>query len=130
MPSTDRRMIAPLLVPFFPTMADTDEHEFTSDEWHGFLNAQTGLAIELDEPNTTAFDKWRQVLATQVNGGEAIWPYTAARVAAIQARGEQLKQLEATRLEAQPATLATLAVFAPTKTPADLIKDAWKSFKI
>ena len=96
MPSTDRRMIAPLLVPFFPTMADTDEHEFTSDEWHGFLNAQTGLAIEIDEPNTVAFDAWRKALAIQQ--GLPVWNYTPAQIAAIQARGEQLKQLEATRL--------------------------------
>ena len=56
--SIDRRDIAPFLRPYFPSMLETA----TSDDWHGFLNAQTGLDVSLDEANSSAFDKWRQVL--------------------------------------------------------------------
>lgn len=117
MSSTDRRMIAPLLLPFFPKM-----EKATSDEWHGFLNAKTGLEIEIDEPNATAFDKWRQALADQFD--TPVWGYTRAQLAEVKRRGEELKALEDQRMEELPARLSLLAKIAPTKTAADLIRDA------
>lgn len=118
--NTDRTAIAPLLVEFFPFM-----EKASSDEWHGFLNAKTGLDIDIAEPNSSAFDSWRQALAAQFD--LPVWGYSAARVAAIKARGEELKTLEVARIEAQPQTLLLLAKVAPTKTPADLIRDAKKA---
>lgn len=122
MAGADRRLIAPLLLPFFPTM-----EKATSNDWHGFLNAKTGLAIDLSEPNATAFDKWRQALAKQFS--LPVWGYTKEQIAAIQAQGEKLVQAEADRVSALPQKLALLNIAAPTKTVADLIKDAKRVFR-
>lgn len=121
MASTDRRLIADFMVPFFPTMADTDEYRFTSDDWHGFLNAQTGLDIDPSEPNSTAFDKWRQAIAQQQD--LPVWGYTQKQIQAIEARGVELKKAEDARVAALPAILETLALMAPTKTAQQLIDD-------
>jgi hypothetical protein len=114
---TDRTRIAPLLLPHFPTM-----EKATSDEWHGFLNAMTGLDIDLAEPNSTAFDKWREALAEQK--GLPVWGYTDAQIAAMKARGEELKRMEEERQQREAETLNLLAIAAPTKTAEQLIADA------
>ena len=115
MASTDRRMIAPLMVPFFPIMEGA-----TSDEWHGFLNAKTGLDIDIYEPNASAFDKWRQALADQ--NDLPVWGYTKAQLTEIKRRGGELKAKEEERAKGHAERLALLAKVAPTKSAADLIK--------
>ncbi len=122
MSSFDRRMIAPLLLDRFPTMAKA-----TSDEWHGFLNARTGLSIDIAEPNGTAFDKWRQALEKQ--GHADVWGITAERAEAIRKRGEELLKEEAERVKALPDRLEVLRAEAPTKTAEQLIKDAKAAVK-
>jgi hypothetical protein len=122
MPSPDRRLIAPILLSHFPTM-----EKATSDEWHGFLNAMTGLSIDIDEPNSNAFDKWRQALETQ--GKADVWGISTERAQRIQERGEELKRLEEARLAALSVTLAALAEEAPTKTAEQLIADAEAAVK-
>lgn len=124
--SADRRMIAPMMVEFFPTMADTEEHKFTSEEWHAFLNAKTGIDVPLHVPNTSAFDAWRIALAAQ---NFPVWNYTAEQVAAIKQRGEELKAKEDARVAALPARLTLLATVAPTKTAQQLIDDTKKAAK-
>ena len=81
---TDRREIAPLLLPYFPEMEGA-----SSDEWHAFLDQVTGLATPLDEQNATAFDRWRQALAAM---DVPVWSITAAREATMKARGADLAQ--------------------------------------
>jgi len=81
--NVDRREIARLLGPIYPTMA-----EATSNEWHFFLNAETGLDVPLDEPNGSAFDKWRQALASK--GVAGVWGYTPDQIEAMKARGKEL----------------------------------------
>lgn len=122
MSKRDRRLIASLLTPYFPMM-----EKASSDEWHGFLNAMTGLSLELDEPNATAFDKWRQALANDKS--LPVWGISAEQAKRIQERGEELKRMEEARIEAQAETLAALRAKAPTKTAADLVKDANKAVK-
>ncbi len=118
----DRRQIAPLLLTHFPTM-----EKATSDEWHGFLNAETGLAVEIDEPNATAFDKWRKALADQFD--LPVWGYTKARLAEIKRRGDEMKAAEDKRQADQAETLRLLAIAAPTKTAQQLIDDTKKAAK-
>jgi hypothetical protein len=122
MSRTDRTLIAPLLSEHFPTMKAA-----SSDEWHGFLNAVTGLNIEIDESNGTAFDKWRQALAEQK--ALPVWNITEARKEQIRIRGEELKRKEEDRVEALPAKLAALRVSAPTKTAEQLIADTKAAVK-
>lgn len=112
--NTDRRDIAPFLRPYFPSMLETA----TSDDWHGFLNAQTGLAVSLDESNSSAFDKWRQALGEQ---GFPVWGIDAKREADIALRGSQLLALEAKRIADEPARLAQLAIDAPAVTAEQLL---------
>ncbi|HYF36222.1 MAG TPA: hypothetical protein VD994_13090 [Prosthecobacter sp.] len=121
MPSTDRTQITPLLLEYFPTMAKA-----TSDEWHGFLNAKTGLEIGIDEPNANAFDEWRKALAGQ---GYPVWGISPERAQRIKERGEELKKKEEERIKALPERLAQLRTEAPTKSAADLIKDAKQAVK-
>ena len=122
MPSLDRRQIAPLLLSHFPTM-----EKATSDEWHGFLNSMTRLEIAIDEPNTTAFDKWRQALEKQ--GKADVWGISDERAEYIKKRGEEMKKAEEDRVKALPARLAFLATVAPTKTAEQLIKDTKAAVK-
>ena len=111
----DRREIAGLLGPYFPSIPQAA----TSNDWHGFLNAETGLNIALDEPNGTAFDKWRIALADK---GFPVWGLTQEQETAIAARGAELKALEDKRIAALPNLLKELAVEAPLVTAADLMK--------
>lgn len=69
-------------MPHFPHMEGA-----SSDDWHGFLNAQTGLDVPLDEMNATAFDKWRQSLAQQ---GYPVWGINQKRLDDIAKRGAEL----------------------------------------
>jgi hypothetical protein len=85
---SDRTLIAGLLLPHFPEMKGA-----SSGEWHDFLNDKTGLAIPDDEPNATAFDKWREALAAQHN--IPVWGETPERAAI---RAERLAKM----LERQP----------------------------
>ena len=79
---TDRREIAPLLLPHFPEMEGS-----SSDEWHAFLDQVTGIETRLDEQNATAFDRWRQALAAI---DVPVWSTTASQAAAMKARGAEL----------------------------------------
>ena len=81
---TDRREIAPLLLPHFPEMEGA-----SSREWHAFLDQVTGLATPLDEQNATAFDRWRQALAAM---DIPVWSITPSAAATMKARGEALAQ--------------------------------------
>jgi len=112
----DRTDIAPLLVPYFPTM-----EQASSDDWQAFLNAQTGLDVAVDEPNASAFDKWRQALATQ---GYPVWDVTEAQAAAMKKRGEDLKAAEDKRRADEATRLAELAKEAPNVTAQDLLDKA------
>lgn len=105
-PKCDRRDILPILKEHFPSLPD----DISSDDLHGFLNAQTGLDVPLDEENATAFDKWRQALALT---GIPVWGYSQEHVQQVQQRGMELKAREVARIAALPETLKTLAGEAP-----------------
>ena len=62
----DRTFIAELLLPLFPEM-----EKATSQQWADFLNARTGLNVPATERNGSAFDRWRQALASK---GHPVWP--------------------------------------------------------
>lgn len=110
----DRRQILNLIHPHFPALSD----DVTSDELHGFLNAQTGLDIPPDEANSSAFDKWRQVLAEQ---GLPVWKYTQAQLDKIKADGLTLKTHVDDFKASEAARLAALAQEAPLVTAAQLL---------
>lgn len=119
--SYDRRAIAPLMLPHFPGMADTGEHAFSSDEWHGFMNAVTGLDVPITERNGAAFDQWRQALARTRN--LPVWSITPEKEARIRMRGEQLLAAAEAVAQAQPQILAMLNQEAPGKTAGETIRD-------
>ena len=75
----DRTEIAPFLRPLFPSMTA----DKTSHDWHGFLNAMTGLDIPLDMDNATAFDQWRIKLADM---GYPTWDHSPSKIAIIAAK--------------------------------------------
>ena len=110
----DRREIAQLMQPYFATMAI----DASSDDWHGFLNAITGLDVSIDEDNASAFDKWRMNLSDK---GYPVWEHSKARIADIQRRGEIMKAAELVRIAALPQTLLTDAITAPFVTAQALI---------
>ena len=116
MASLDRTEIAPLMTQYFPDMAGK-----TSDEWHGFMNRITGLAIELDVPNSVAFDAWRQKLAEQ---GLPVWSYSPERLAKIKTDAEKLLRRQSELLAQQDATLDALRKEAPDVSAKDLIDAA------
>ena len=113
-PKCDRREILRLIGPHFPSLAP----DIASDELHGFLDAATGLETQLNEPNATAFDRWRQALAAQ---GYPVWGITPEKAAAIKARAEVIMTEEATRMEKLPDLLAKLRKDAPLVTAAELM---------
>lgn len=121
-PRCDRRAILGLIGPHFPTL----NPDIGSDALHGFLDAVTGMETPLNEPNATAFDRWRQALAAQ---GYPVWGVTPERAAAIKARAEELKQEEAKRMAELPELLATLKKDAPLVTAAELLKTAGAKVK-
>lgn len=104
----DRREILPMMKAHFQSLDD----KITSDDLHGFLNAQTGLDVPLSEPNGSAFDKWRMKLAET---GVPVWGYTTEQVQDIKTRGEALKVKEADRKAAHAELLKALAKEAPGK---------------
>ena len=120
MASTDRTMIAPLLLPFFPAMKGA-----TSPDWNMFLDDITGLNTDFSEPNATAFDRWRKAIAEQ--HGLSVWTYSAHQIDEMKLRGEEMKAKEDKRQQCQADLLAYLAKVAPTKKPADLVADAKKA---
>jgi hypothetical protein len=107
-------MIEPLLKAHFPAM----EGE-TSDAWHVFLNAETGLDVALDEPNPSAFDRWRQALSAK---GLPVWGISPERQAAIDERVAAMREGERKRLADQADRLAALKLEAPLVTVKDLLK--------
>ena len=84
----DRRHIAPLLLPYFPEMAQAG-----SEEWQAFLNALTGLQVEDGQENAAAFDAWRQALAQM--GYEGVWSTTPQQADEMQER--MARRVEAAR---------------------------------
>lgn len=102
----DRREILPMMREHFQSL----DEKITSDDLHGFLNAQTGLEVPLSDPNGSAFDKWRKALAET---GVPVWGYTTEQVADIKTRGEALAVKEAERVAALPKLLEELAKEAP-----------------
>lgn len=111
----DRRMIGGLLTKHFPSMANA-----TSDEWHGFLNAETGLSVDIDAPNAEAFDQWRKALAEK--NGLPVWAVTSSRMAEIAAKGVAMKKAEDLRRTTEQETLAAARMEAPTVKARDLLK--------
>ena len=111
----DRRDILSLVGPHFPSLAP----DIASDDLHGFLDAVTGLETPLDEPNATAFDRWRQALATQ---GFPVWGYSQEKIGKIRRKGEELKAAEDKRVAELPGVLAELAKKAPEVSAAELLK--------
>jgi hypothetical protein len=79
----DRRRIEGLLLRHFPDMAGK-----SSEEWHFFLNAKTGLDLPPGMDNAGAFDEWRKALAAQ--GYEDVWDYTPAQLADMKARAQAM----------------------------------------
>lgn len=102
----DRTLIAPLLIEHYPFMASAK-----SDEWHALLNAETGLAIPMDEPNPTAFDKWRAALEDQK--GLPVWGVTQERIDEGKRMVADLLELETNRTANQEALLVRLRLDAP-----------------
>ena len=110
----DRTEIAPFLRLLFPSMTA----DKTSHDWHGFLNAMTGLDISLDMDNATAFDQWRIKLADM---GYPTWDHSPSKIAIIAAQGAALKAAEMKRQAELPAKLVLAAVEAPHIVAADLL---------
>lgn len=114
-PKCNRRDILGLLQGHFQSL----DEDITSDDLHGFLDALTGLETPLDEPNSTAFDRWRQKIAET---GVPVWGYSQEQIAAVKAKGVELKAAEDARVAALPAKLAALAIEAPMVTAEELLK--------
>jgi hypothetical protein len=108
----DRRQILPMMRAHFQSL----DENITSDDLHGFLNAQTGLDIPLNETNGIAFDAWRQALAAV---GVPVWGYTAEQIADVKRRGEALKAKEDERKRNLPELLKALAKEAPGEALAN-----------
>jgi hypothetical protein len=118
----DRSAIAPLLIEHFPAMA-----EATGDQWHEFLNGMTGLDVSLDEPNGSAFDKWRQALHEQQ--GIPVWGVSPERIATIKAGVARLLESEKERSAKETELLERLRKEAPEVTAQDLVEAAVKAAK-
>lgn len=115
MSSKDRREIARLLRPHFPSMPENA----TSEEWGAFLDEVTGLVTPPDESNQIAFDQWRQALEKQ---GYPVWGVSPEKAATIKARAKDLKDKEDKRREAMPGLMADLKKEAPLVSAAELMK--------
>lgn len=102
----DRTAIAPLLGRYFPEMAAA-----TSEEWNVFLNDKTGLEVGFDEPNGSAFDKWRAALAEK--HALPVWGIDANRVGEIKARVDVMMKAETDR----KANLGKVLIDAATEAP-------------
>ena len=116
--SHDRRQIAGLLREHFPALPE----DMSSDDWHGWLNAQTGLDLPIDGEegmNANVFDQWRQALAAQ---GIPVWGYTPGQIAEMKAKAVTLKAHVDEFNEGEKARLAALKLEAPDISAADLLK--------
>lgn len=102
--SRDRRDIVGLVSPHFPKI---DWPTLSSDDVAAFLDAQTGLTTDPLVENSSAFDAWRMALASK---DVPVWPYTAADIAAMKARGEALKKRMAEMTAGQKVTVADGAI--------------------
>lgn len=102
----DRTLIAPLLALHYPTMASA-----TSGEWQSFLNELTALAITDDDPNGSAFDRWREALAEK--HGLPVWGVSGERKLAIKARVDELVTAENLRRSQEGQLLIDLRKAAP-----------------
>lgn len=114
-PKCDRRDILGLLQGHFQSL----DEDITSDDLHGFLDALTGLETPLDEPNSTAFDRWRQKLAET---GIPVWGYTQEQINEVKRKGVELKAAEEKRVAELPEKLKALAKEAPLVTAEELLK--------
>lgn len=103
---SDRTLIADLLGPHFPALKKA-----TSDEWQAFLNERTGLNIQDDEPNATAFDKWRQALA-QIDK-LPVWGDTPEKARERKDRAKRMLERENKRRAREGETLLQLRKEAP-----------------
>ncbi len=110
----DRRAIEPLLGKYFPEMVGK-----SADEWHSFLNTETGLNIDRMDPNPSAFDAWRKALA---GNGLPVWGVSPARQKAIQERIEMALDAESKRRASEADELAKLRSGAPLVAVADIVK--------
>ena len=111
--NTDRRDIAPLLLPFFPDMKGK-----TSEEWHFFLDSVCGLETPMDAPNGHAFDRWREKLAAL---GYPAFQYSAMDMTAMKDKAAKMLAAEQARAAALKTTLPELAKAAPNWPSADVL---------
>ncbi len=111
----DRRDILGLLHGHFQSL----DPDIASDDLNGFLDALTGFETPLDEPNATAFDRWRQKLAET---GVPVWGYSQEQIAEVKRRGAELKAAEEARAAALANTLAALAIVAPLVPVSEMLK--------
>ena len=114
-PKCDRRDILGLLQGHFQSL----DPDIASDDLHGFLDALTGLETPLDEPNATAFDRWRQKIAET---GIPVWGYSQEQIDAIKRKGEELKAAEEKRVADSAALLIELAKEAPLVPVSEMLK--------
>ena len=114
--NVDRRHISRLLAQYYPDIPK----DCSSDDWHGFLNAKTGLDLPRDMPNGQAFDLWRQALAK--DHGLPVWGITEARKGEIAAMGTKLKEIVDADEAARPALLEALRREAPGPVKTGLIQ--------
>jgi len=98
MTSFDRTQIVGLLKPIWPELAD-----MLSSEVQAFLNARTGCTVKDTTPNGIAFDTWRKAIAKD---HPEVWPYTQARIDAIQVKAREMKADEERRQKAVEERLA------------------------
>ena len=92
MASCDRTAIVGLLKPIWPELAD-----MLSSEVQAFVNQKTGCNVTDTTPNGIAFDMWRQAVAKD---HPEVWPYTQARIDAIQRKSREMKADEERRQKA------------------------------
>jgi hypothetical protein len=102
----DRREILPMMKALFPSLSE----KATSDEVHAFLDAKTGCTTPLEEPNSTAFDRWRKELAHQ---NYPTWDFSERRSTEVAIMGLRLLIKEQEREAALPSLLEELAKAAP-----------------
>lgn len=109
----DRRIIAPFLSRWFPSLAKA-----SSDELHYFLDKVTGLETPLDMPNAEAFDRWREKLAGL---GYPVFKHSDSQVKAMKAKADKMLAAEQKRAASLGKTLEALAKEAPNWPSADVM---------
>lgn len=91
----------------------------SSDDWQAFLNGVTGLSVDASEPNASAFDAWRQALATKQS--LPVWGITQAQEAEDAARAKLLVEAENKRRAAEGELLIALQAEAPIITVEQML---------